>query len=167
MFTGGAVLIQADIKRILVENELTLSTAESCTGGTLCSILTSIPGASGFFLLGCVPYGEEMKVEVLGIDPQLIEKHSAVSSEVALEMARRIRKISGSDIGIATTGYAGPGGGGGSDPVGTVYIAISMGDDVTIKRLSLEGDREQNITKASETALRMLYARIGHLDLPK
>jgi len=108
-----------------------------------------------------------MKVEVLGIDPQLIEKHSAVSSEVALEMARRIRKISGSDIGIATTGYAGPGGGGGSDPVGTVYIAISMGDDVTIKRLSLEGDREQNITKASETALRMLYARIGHLDLPK
>ena len=167
MFTGGAVLILADIKRILIENELTLSTAESCTGGTLSVILTSIPGASVFFLLGCVPYGEEMKMGILGICREVILEHSAVSPEVASEMARRIRKISGSDIGIATTGYAGPGGGGGSDPVGTVYVAISMGDEMTVKRLSLEGDREQNIRKASETALRMLYAKIEHLDLPK
>ena len=161
--TGGGGLIQNEIKTLLTGKKLTLSTAESCTGGRLSSILTSIPGASEYFLLGCVPYSEEMKTAILDICPETIQKHSTVSSQVASNMARNVRKISGSDIGISTTGYAGPEGGDEENPVGTVYIAISIGDGVSIKRLSLKGNREGIIQHTCEAALDMLRTKIDHL----
>ena len=144
------------IKDILIRKNLTVSTAESCTGGMISSLLTSIGGASGYFILGCVPYTDEMKISMLGVDTDSIKRNSAVSDKVAREMDEGIRRISGSDIGISTTGYAGPKGGDIDNPIGTVYMAISILDQTVTERLSLEGNRNQIISGASERALEML-----------
>lgn len=153
---GGKLIIER-IKDILIRKNLTVSTAESCTGGMISSLLTSIGGASGYFILGFVPYIDEMKISMLGVDPDSIKRNTAVSHEVARDMAEGIRRISGSDIGISTTGYAGPKGGDIDNPIGTVYMAISILDNTITKKLILEGNRNQIISGASERALELLF----------
>ncbi len=106
----------------------TLSLAESCTGGLLGALFTEIPGSSRLFNGGVCTYTVEAKIKLLGLDAELIERHNVVSHEVALAMAQSVRRLFGSDLGIATTGLAGPGGGSAAIPVGTVCWAISGSD---------------------------------------
>jgi len=153
--SGGELIIER-IREILVRKGLSVSTAESCTGGIISSMLTSMGGASGYFLLGCVPYTNDMKISLLGVNPDTIDRYTAVSNEVAQEMAEGVRRISGSDIGISTTGFAGPTGGDKDNPIGTVYMAIGIFDRTISQRLSLNGNRKQIISKASERALELL-----------
>jgi len=120
--------IDEKIAKLLRESGLTLSVAESCSGGLIAKRITDIPGSSAYFLLGAVTYSNDSKELVLGVPAGLIEKYGAVSSEVALAMAEGVRKISGSDLAIATTGIAGPDGGSPEKPVGTVFIAIDSPD---------------------------------------
>ncbi len=109
----------------LAEKGMTISFAESCTGGLLAKRLTDISGASEVFGYGCVTYWNEAKVKVLGVSPETIEQYTEVSEQCAIEMARGVRALSGADIGVSTTGYAGPTGGTEENPVGTVFIGLS------------------------------------------
>ena len=127
----------------------TLAVAESCTGGLLAKRLTDIPGCSDVFLGGCVTYCNEAKMKLLGVSAKTLDEHTAVSAETAAEMARGVRAALGADIGLATTGYAGPGGGTEKEPVGTVYVAISSAAGETVKRLSMSPLRSREYIRYS------------------
>ena len=127
--------IETALVRLLTERGLTIATAESCTGGMIGQRITAIPGASATYLGGCITYTNEMKIALLGVSPATLEAHTEVSAETASEMASGIRTRLGADVGLATTGYAGPGGGTEDNPVGTVYIAIATENGVTAHRL--------------------------------
>lgn len=118
----------------LTEKGLTVATAESCTGGLLGKRLTDIAGSSACYVGGAITYSNEMKMKLLGVKKETLEAFGAVSAETALEMARGVRALTGADVGVSTTGIAGPGGGTPEKPVGTVYIGISAeGLDKVIK----------------------------------
>jgi len=136
---------------------LTVSVVESCTGGLIAKRLTDVPGVSAVFAGGCVTYTEEAKRLLVGVSAETLEKHTAVSRETAEEMARGARTRMGVDLAIATTGYAGPGGGTEADPVGTVYVAVSTVYGEAVKRLSLSPMRSRDYirTVASSMALAM------------
>ncbi len=128
--------IETALVQLLSERGLTVATAESCTGGLLGERLTAIPGVSAVYLGGFVTYTNEMKIALLGVPDEAIAEHTEVSATVAEHMARGARLRTGADIGIATTGYAGPGGGTEKNPVGTVYIAVASPHRVLTHRLS-------------------------------
>lgn len=119
---------------LLLEQKATLAVAESCTGGLMADWLTDRPGSSAYFLLGAVTYANSAKEKILGVAPDILVKWGAVHEETAAAMARGVRKISGADYGLATTGIAGPDGGSPEKPVGTVCIALAGPDGVTSKR---------------------------------
>lgn len=127
----------------------TLAVAESCTGGLVAKRLTDIAGCSDVFLGGCVTYCNEAKMKLLGVKRETLDAHTAVSRETAAEMARGVRLALGADIGLATTGYAGPGGGTDTEPVGTVYVAISDADGERVKRLSMSPLRSREYIRYS------------------
>jgi len=126
---------------LLLQNNVTIATAESCTGGLISSRLTDIPGISKVFNRGIVSYSNEAKIENLGVKRQTLEKYGAVSRETAREMAEGIRRVAGTDLGLAVTGIAGPGGGTAEKPVGLVYVALADKFGVSVKELRLTGDR--------------------------
>lgn len=146
-----------DIGRRLLEEAygrgLRIASAESCTGGRIASALTATAGASATFASGIVSYSDEIKSRVLGVDKSLIERHTAVSREVAIEMARCARVLMRADLGIATTGYLGPEGGADGTPAGVVYIGLSYLGDETYHRLELGGTRLANAEEATRWAL--------------
>jgi nicotinamide-nucleotide amidase len=113
---------------LLIQNNQTLAIAESCTGGWLGQMLTSVPGSSSFFLGGVISYSNQLKMQMLGVSAQDLENHGAVSEAVAIQMALGVKQLTGSDWGISITGVAGPGGGTLEKPVGLVYIAIAAID---------------------------------------
>lgn len=121
----------------LREKGYTLSCAESCTGGLIAKCITDISGCSDVFWGGVVSYDNIVKMNVLGVKKETLDEHGAVSFETAREMALGVKKACSTDIGISTTGIAGPGGGTRGKPVGTVYIGIAIGDDVESFRLNL------------------------------
>ncbi|MGE5341699.1 MAG: competence/damage-inducible protein A [Candidatus Omnitrophota bacterium] len=121
---------------------LTLSAAESCTGGGLGHTLTNVPGSSEVYLGGVIAYSNELKMNILGVDPYTLTRHGAVSRETAREMAGGIRRVTGSDIGIGITGIAGPGGGTPSKPVGLVLMHLSAADAEMDAHFVLSGSRE-------------------------
>ncbi len=135
---------------------LTLAVAESCSGGLLAKRLTDMPGSSGYFLLGVVTYANSAKESVLGIPGELLKLHGAVSSEVAMAMASGVKALSGSDFAIATTGIAGPDGGTGEKPVGTVFIAVAGADSCEAFRYCFKGDRGMIREATAETGLELL-----------
>lgn len=145
------------------ERGLTVAIAESCTGGLLSAVLTEVPGASAFLDRGFVTYSNVAKVELLGIDPALIEAHGAVSEAVARAMAEGARKRAGAQIGVGITGIAGPDGGTPEKPVGLVYVALSGAAGERVSRARYPGDRERIRRQATQTALEML--RRGLLGL--
>jgi nicotinamide-nucleotide amidase len=151
-----------EIAKILRNSGLTLSVAESCSGGLIAKRITDIPGSSGYFLFGAVTYSNDSKERVLGVPAELLEKHGAVSSEVAQAMAEGVRRVSGSDIAVATTGIAGPDGGSQEKPVGTVFIAIDSPEGCKTFRLHLEGDRNTIREATAEAALQLLLDRISN-----
>lgn len=130
----------------LRQNELTMSTAESCTGGLIAKRITDIPGCSDVFLGGFVTYTNDIKQKLLGVSGETLDMHTAVSAEVAMEMARGARERSGSDIAVSATGIAGPGG---SElaPVGTVFLGISTKDGEEYRKLSLSSNRSREFIR--------------------
>jgi len=141
-----------------IEKGITISTAESCTGGYISNIITNIPGSSGCFVGGVVAYSNDVKVNTLWVDEKIIEEHGAVSKEIAEEMSKGIRDRTGSSIGLAVTGIAGPSGGTEEKPVGTVFISVHLKDGKTItERFQLESlSRSEFKDEVSERVLGML-----------
>ncbi|MCX6238512.1 MAG: competence/damage-inducible protein A [Bacteroidia bacterium] len=149
-----------NIGKILKEKGLTVSVAESCTGGNIAHFFTLNPGSSEYFKGGVVAYSNEIKVKLLGIDPQLIAENGAVSKEVVEAMAVAVRQLLQTDYAIATSGIAGPGGGIPEKPVGTVWIAAADSDSVVSKTFNFGNNRKRNIIRSSQTALNMLRLQL-------
>ena len=138
----------------------TLSTAESCTGGMISSLITSVPGSSEYFLGSVTSYANEVKENVLGVPAEIIAEHGAVSSECVAAMAEGVRRITSSDYSVATSGIAGPGGGSEEKPVGTVWIGVSSDNGTETFRLKFNSDRKRNIERFSSSALHILLNKI-------
>jgi len=141
------------VGRLLKENALTLSVAESCTGGLISHRITNVSGSSAYFMGGAVVYSNEAKVKILGVREETLKNFGAVSAETAKEMAEGIRRCIPSDIGISVTGIAGPTGGTEQKPVGTVFIGLSTKDKTVTKRYRFFGEREQIKLNSSMMAL--------------
>lgn len=141
---------------LLTKNNYTISTAESCTGGLIAHRLTNIPGSSMYFLSGLVTYSNEAKIEHLGVDRSVLHDKGAVSAEVASQMAEGVRKKIDTDIGLATSGIAGPGGGTEEKPVGTVYMALSDSEEVRWRKYHFSGNRWEVKEQTSEKALQWI-----------
>lgn len=146
--------------RMLIDGGFTLAVAESCTGGMVTSSLVDVPGCSKFFVEGCVTYSNEAKINRLGVTTATLDRFGAVSEPCAREMAEGLRKTSGADYALATTGFAGPDGGTQDAPVGTVLIALAAADGTQIKRIDLHGDRARIRTIATLHALDLLRRKL-------
>jgi len=141
---------------MLRRNKKTLAIAESCTGGKIAHMITSIPGSSNYFLGSVVAYSNLSKVEILGIQSEIINRHGAVSREVIEQMAEKVRKRFNADYSIATSGISGPDGGTPDKPVGTTWIAVASAKNIKTALFNLGDHRGRNIQKASMTGLNML-----------
>ena len=148
--------MQEVVHKILTERRLTLAAAESCTGGSIAARFTAMPGASAYFLCGVVAYSNDAKVKLLGVDPAEIERHGAVSEQVARRMAEGARRAAGADYAVATTGIAGPAGGSAEKPVGTVWIAVASPERTVAILKQCGTDRGQIIDRASAFAIGLL-----------
>jgi len=144
------------IGRMLKDKNLTLSVAESCTGGYLSHLITSVPGSSEYFLGSMIPYAYEIKMSQLGVRPETLEKYGAVSEQTICEMASAVRARFNTNVGVATSGIAGPGGATPEKPVGTVWIAYSDKQKTVAKKLQLSKDRLLNIQLASVAVLNLI-----------
>ena len=138
----------------------TVSAAESCTGGTIAALLTSVAGSSEYFLGSVTSYANSVKTGVLGVDPEIISSHGAVSSECVAAMAEGVRKLTGSEYSVATSGIAGPGGGSEEKPVGTVWIGVSSHMGTETFRMVFKGDRKRNIERFAANALNKLREKL-------
>jgi nicotinamide-nucleotide amidase len=143
---------------------LTVATAESCTGGLAAKRITDRPGSSDVFVGGVVAYSDEVKVSELGVSEETLAEHGAVSEPVVVQMVEGVRERLGASAALAITGVAGPGGGTDEKPVGTVWIATAVGDEVEARRIGLPGDREAVRERAAQAALGWLYRRVARLD---
>ncbi len=142
--------------KLLKDKQLTVSTAESCTGGFISHSITSVSGSSAYYKGSVIAYSNEIKSKILGIDKQIIDKNGAVSKEVVEAMAVNSKHIFGTDYAVATSGIAGPTGGTDTKPVGMVWIAVAGPDLIVSKVYNFGNNRERNIIRASQTALNML-----------
>lgn len=152
--------IEKVVGELLKSKNLTLSTAESCTGGKIAQLLTSVSGASNYFKGSIVAYATETKINLLEIDKKLIEKHSVVSKEVAQEMALSVQRILKTDYAIATTGNAGPLKGDSSAEIGTVFISVVTPNQVIVEEFNFGQPREKVIDRAVNKALEIVYKEI-------
>ena len=141
------------IGNILYERGLTISVAESCTGGFIGNLITNIPGSSRYFLGGVIAYSNQSKVDLLNVSFETIEKYGAVSDQTVREMAEGVRERFNSHMGLAVTGIAGPGGGSEEKPVGTVFIGLAVKNEAFSGRYSFRGTREQIKQKSAYTSL--------------
>lgn len=160
MYSSQDDTLQDCIGRILAASGKTVSAAESCTGGTIAALFTSVPGSSEYFLGSVTSYANSVKTGVLGVPEEIIEKYGAVSSECVAKMAEGVRKLTGSDFSIATSGIAGPGGGSDTKPVGTVWIGVSSMQGTKTYRMMFKGDRKRNIERFAANALNILRVTI-------
>jgi nicotinamide-nucleotide amidase len=149
-------LLEETVGKLLVKRKQTVAIAESCTGGKISELITSVAGSSLYFKGSVIAYSNEIKTKILSVSKDTIEKYGAVSEEVVSTMAVNIRKIYNTDYAVATSGIAGPTGGTGKKPVGTTWICVASEDNVIAKRYNLGKHRGRNILKASITALNML-----------
>lgn len=144
------------VAKLLVDRNLTIAVSESCTGGMVSSALINYPGISSIFKEGCVTYSNEAKINRLGVKKETLGKYGAVSEETAIEMAIGIAKNFNTNIGISTTGIAGPGGGTDEKPVGLVYMGIYINGETTVKKFNFTGDRHKIRTRATKSLLNEL-----------
>lgn len=151
--------LEKEIGKLLKEHGLTLSAAESCTGGEIAHLITSVPGASTYFLGSVTSYAISVKEAVLGVPAETIEKNGVVSSEVAAAMAEGVRKLTGSDYAVSTTGLAGPGGDE-FNPEGTVWIGVATPRGTKTVKYRYKNDRERNIERFAASALNFLRLQI-------
>jgi nicotinamide-nucleotide amidase len=160
IFGYDGAMLEAVVGELLRKSHRTIAVAESCTGGNIARMITSVPGASAYFKGGMVAYDNDVKMNLLGVDKTIIEKHGAVSKPVVIQMAEAIKNRLNADYAIATSGIAGPSGGTVEKPVGTVWIAVA-GEEITkASAFSFGSFRETNIIKASVAALNMLRLAI-------
>ncbi|WP_374400424.1 CinA family nicotinamide mononucleotide deamidase-related protein [Flavobacterium sp.] len=152
--------IEVVLGRLLVEKKLTISTAESCTGGKIAATLSAVPGASNYFKGSVVSYATQAKIDVLEIDENLIAKHGVVSAEVASEMVKSVQKLMNSDYAIATTGNAGPTKGDDDAELGTVFIGIATPNEVFVEEFNFGQPREKVIDRAVSKGLELIYKEI-------
>jgi len=148
--------MESVVMQLLLEQNKTLSVAESCTGGYIAQLMTAMAGVSAVFKGGVVAYENSVKQNLLGVSAKALEAHGAVSREVVIEMARGIMESTGSDMAVATSGIAGPSGGTKEKPVGTVWIAIANGDAVRAEKFFFGGNRERVIKQSALKALNMV-----------
>lgn len=152
--------LEGCIGRMLAENGKTLSAAESCTGGTISALLTSVPGSSTYYLGSVTSYANEIKMNVLAVPEEIIAKYGAVSSECVAAMAEGVRKLTGSDYSVATSGIAGPGGGSEEKPVGLVWIGVSSEKGTETFKMVFRNDRKRNIERFASSALNKLREKL-------
>ena len=152
--------IEVVLGRLLAEKKLTISTAESCTGGKIAATLSAVPGASNYFKGSVVSYATQAKIDVLEIDENLIAKHGVVSAEVASEMVKSVQKLMNSDYAIATTGNAGPTKGDDDAELGTVFIGIATPNEVFVEEFNFGQPREKVIDRAVSKGLELIYKEI-------
>ncbi len=162
---GEDETLQSTVVRLLGKRGMTVSTAESCTGGLVAKKLTEVSGASACFHCGAVTYSNDQKERMLGVPHQTLAAHGAVSPEVALAMSRGAKETSGADIGVGITGIAGPGGGSEEKPVGLVYVSVCGCSRHAVKKLHLRGDREAVRERASLHALDMIRRCVLGLEI--
>jgi nicotinamide-nucleotide amidase len=160
IFSANDETLEEVLVKLLTGRKETLAIAESCTGGLLANRITNIPGASSVFLAGYICYANEAKIDMLGVDPKLIEKHGAVSEPVARALAQHARMRARSTYAVATTGIAGPSGGSPEKPVGTVYIALATPAETLVKKLFFPSDRETFKQIAAQAAFDLLRQKI-------
>ena len=141
---------------------LTLATAESCTGGLIAKRITDVSGASEVYLGSVVSYANTVKIGLLGVDPDTLAAHGAVSAEIAAQMARGARQATGADVAVSTTGIAGPGGGTPTKPVGTVWLGFSSaaGEETRLLQLDPTADRAAIRDQAAALALAWVMEKI-------
>ncbi|MEO0059175.1 MAG: Nicotinamide-nucleotide amidohydrolase PncC [Bacteroidota bacterium] len=152
--------IEVVVGKLLLTTNQTISVAESCTGGKMAHKITSVPGSSKYFKGGIIAYDEQAKIDILQLSPQLIEIYTAVSAEVAIEMARNAKKIFKTDFAIATTGEAGPNKGNSNTEIGTVFIAIATPTATIVTEHSFGQPREKVIDRAVNKALELLHKEL-------
>ncbi len=144
------------IAPLLKKKHLKIATAESCTGGLIGHTITGVPGSSEYYEGGIISYSNEMKMRFLGVREQTLKEHGAVSEQTAREMSEGVRKATGADIGISTTGIAGPGGGTEEKPVGLVYISLATEGETKVEKHIFHGNREENKEHTCRAALSLL-----------
>jgi competence/damage-inducible protein CinA-like protein len=149
--------IEKVVGDLLQSKNLTLATAESCTGGYLAHLITSVPGSSNYFKGSVIAYANEIKESQLGVSHKTLVNHGAVSEETVIEMAKGVQTSLSTDVGIATSGVAGPDGGTKEKPVGTIWVAVAVGDKIKARELKLFKDRLLNIKMTATIGLAMLW----------
>ncbi|HAN21789.1 MAG: hypothetical protein A2Y15_00200 [Clostridiales bacterium GWF2_36_10] len=149
-------MIVKELIMLLTEKNMKIATAESCTGGLIAQMITSVSGASAVFDCGVVAYSNEIKKSLLGVKAETLEKYGAVSEQTAFEMAQGVRILSNADIAVSVTGIAGPGGGSAEKPVGTVCIGVSTELKNITKSFHFDGDRDEVRKMTAEAALELV-----------
>jgi nicotinamide-nucleotide amidase len=161
IFSAADETLEEVVVRLLTKRNQTLATAESCTGGLIANRITNVPGASSVFIAGYVCYANRAKVNMLDVDPKLVERHGAVSESVARALAEHARACAGSDYALATTGVAGPTGGSPEKPAGTVYVALALAElETIVKKFFFPTDRETFKELVAQSALDLLRRKI-------
>ena len=149
-----------EINALLKAKKLTLSTAESCTGGGIAAYVTSIPGSSACFKGSVVAYSNDIKTSVLHVNPDTLQQYGAVSQNTVAEMARGVQTLMHTDCAIATSGIAGPGGGTPDKPVGTIWIAVAYKNEISFSKQEGDDGRTKNVQKTIKKALCMLREQL-------
>jgi nicotinamide-nucleotide amidase len=152
--------LSANVGVELSKAGLQVAVAESCTGGMLGEWLSAVPGSSEYFLGGVISYDNRLKEGLLGIPPDVIREHGAVSTETALAMARGVMALVGAGIAVSVTGVAGPGGGTMAKPTGLTYIALVTGDTERVEQHIWQGDRQANREQSARRALQMILEHL-------
>ena len=158
-------IISRQIGDILYASGLTIGTAESCTGGRISEAIIAIPGPSDYYKGGIVAYTDEVKVKLLGVSSEVLEEQTAVSEEVAREMVLGTLNAIGVDFAIASTGYAGPGGGTKEAPVGTIWLAYGNREEVRTFKLTEDFGRDINLAIATNKAIRLMLDFLKDMDI--
>lgn len=153
---GGNPPLEKQIGAFLTKYGKTISVAESCTGGLISHRITNVPGSSNYYDRGVIAYSNQSKTAILRVSPKTLKKFGAVSRQTAIEMAQGIKQISGSDLGLAVTGIAGPGGGTPEKPVGLVYICLTSDESVVCEDFRFKGKREEIKHQTSDAALELI-----------
>jgi nicotinamide-nucleotide amidase len=156
---GALVELAERLQGLCLGRGLTVSVAESCTGGLIAATITEIPGSSGYFLGGVVSYADSAKAAFLGVPDATLAAHGAVSAQVAKAMASGARARFGSTLAVSVTGVSGPDGGTESKPVGLTYVGMADGDGAEVRRFAFAGDRSGNREAAAGAALEWLVER--------
>ena len=154
-------MLVEDLGALLRDRKETLAVAESCTGGKVDDMITDVPGSSDYFLGGIISYGNQAKIDLLGVSRETLETKGAVSEDVAIQMANGVREKLGSTYGIGITGIAGPKGGSRTKPVGLVYIAVASLNGAICERNVFTGSRTDVKRVAAEHSLQMLHKFIS------